>query len=67
MEQLDLMNVIEIEQIRKILIKHPDLLSIFELLIIVSNKRLNYEKVEKNLLIEKHIEPDLSDHESDEE
>ena len=39
-EKLDLRNVIEIEAIRKILIGHPDLLAMFELLIIVCNKRL---------------------------
>ena len=43
METLDLYNVFEIQKIRTMLIHHPDLLSMFELLIIVSNKRLNEE------------------------
>ena len=40
-EPLDLANVIEIKKIRDILIDHPDLLSMFELLIIVCNKRIS--------------------------
>ena len=43
-EKLDIANIIEIQRIRSILVKHPDLLSLFELLIIVSNKRLNAEE-----------------------
>jgi hypothetical protein len=66
-ENLDLRNIIEIEKIRNILIHHPDLLSMFELLIIVANKRLNEEKPVINMSLEPNIEPDLSDHESDEE
>ena len=65
-ENLDLRNIIEIEKIRNILIHHPDLLSMFELLIIVANKRLNEEKPVINMSLEPNIEPDLSDHESDE-
>lgn len=66
-ENLDLKNVIEIERIRQILIHHPDLLSLFELLIIVANKRINEEKPVVKLSIEPNIEPDLSDHDSDED
>ena len=66
-ENLDLRNIIEIEKIRNILIHHPDLLSLFELLIIVANKRINEEKSVINMSLEPNIEPDLSDHESDEE
>ena len=66
-EYLDLGNIIEIEKIRKILIHQPDLLSMFELLIIVANKRINEEKPVIKLSIEPNIEPDLSDHESDED
>lgn len=66
-ETLDLKNVIEIERIRKILIDHPDLLSLFELLIIVANKRINDEKSVIKMSIEPNIEPELSDHESDED
>lgn len=43
-EPLDLANVIEIQKIRELLIHHPDLLSMFELLIILCNKRINDEK-----------------------
>ena len=67
MEKLDLANVIEIDRIRKKLIDHPDLLSLFELLIIVANKRLNEERVVDRMELEDNTEPDLSDHESDEE
>jgi len=66
-EKLDLRNIIEIERIRNILIQEPDLLSLFELLIIVSNKRINDEKSSIDLPIEPYIEPDLSDHESDDD
>jgi hypothetical protein len=67
MEKLDLANVIEIDRIRKVLIRHPDLLSMFEILVIVANKRLNEEKVVDRMALEDYIEPDLSDHESDED
>ena len=66
-ENLDLRNIIEIEKIREILLHDPDLLSLFELLIIVANKRINEEKPVFKLSIEPNIEPDLSDHESDED
>tara|TARA_R110002020_G_scaffold386210_1_gene596990 strand:+ start:52 stop:228 length:177 start_codon:yes stop_codon:yes gene_type:complete len=39
-EKLDLQNIIEIEQIRKLLIGHPDLLAMFEIMCIIINKRL---------------------------
>ena len=39
-EPLDLGNVIEIKKIRELLINHPDLLSMFEILILVCNKRI---------------------------
>ena len=59
-ENLDLLNVMEIQKIRSMLIHHPDLLSMFELLVIVCNKRMNEEKTIINLPIEPNIEPDLS-------
>jgi hypothetical protein len=59
MEQLDLCNVIEIEKIREVLIHHPDLLSMFELLILVCNKRINEEKIVRRMPIEPYEEPDL--------
>jgi hypothetical protein len=67
MEDLDLCNIIEIDRIRKILINDPDLLSVFEILIIVCNRRINEEKTISKLPIETVIEPNLSDHSSDED
>tara|TARA_R110002020_G_scaffold236888_2_gene449191 strand:- start:27 stop:236 length:210 start_codon:yes stop_codon:yes gene_type:complete len=66
-EHLDLKNIIEVEKIRKILLPHPDLLSLFEILIIIANDRVNDEKPSVDLPLEINIEPDLSDHESDED
>jgi len=67
MEKLDIKNIIEIEEIRKLLMNHPDLLSLFEIIIIICNNRLNCESPVSFMNIEKNIEPDLSDHESDED
>tara|TARA_R110000787_G_scaffold137186_1_gene249946 strand:- start:173 stop:376 length:204 start_codon:yes stop_codon:yes gene_type:complete len=64
-EPLDIKNVIEVNKIRTILREHPDLLSLFEILIIIANNRINDEKTGIDLPIEDNIEPDLSDHESD--
>lgn len=67
-ECLDIRNVIEIEQIRKLLIGHPDLLAMFEVLCITANKRLNEdEKAVALMSLEKEVELMLSDHSSDEE
>lgn len=66
-EKIDLNNIIEIEKIRKILKPNPDLLNLFEILIIICNSRVNQEKSVAMMPIEKNIEPDLSDHSSDEE
>lgn len=65
-EKLDIHNIIEIEKIRKILINHPDLLSIFEILIIMANNRINQEKIVNKMEIEENIEPDLSSDSDDE-
>jgi len=65
MEKLNLNDVIEIQKIRKILIKHPLELSMFELVILQANKRINEEKIIDKLPIEPNIEPILEDHESD--
>ena len=65
MEDLDVSNVIEIENIRKILLPHPDLLSLFEILILVCNRRINEEQITKRMPIERCISPQLSDHSSD--
>ena len=51
-EKLDIANIIEIERIRKILIEHPDLLSMFEILIIMCNNRINTEKVVDRMELE---------------
>ena len=66
-EHLDIKNVIEVDRIRTILREHPDLLSLFEILIIIANNRINDERVGPDLPIEKNTEPELSDHESDED
>ena len=67
-EPLDLVNVIEIQKIREILIDHPDLLSMFELLCIACNKRLNQDE---QPVLSMELEPNpllnLSDHSSDED
>ena len=65
-EKLDIHNIIEIKKIRKILINHPDLLSIFEILIIMANNRINQEKIVNKMEIEENIEPDLSSDSDDE-
>jgi len=44
-EKLNLLNVIEIKRIREILEHEPDLLSMFELLVIMGNNRLNDEQI----------------------
>tara|TARA_R110001592_G_scaffold180717_1_gene423229 strand:+ start:237 stop:407 length:171 start_codon:yes stop_codon:yes gene_type:complete len=43
-ELLDVKNIFEIERIRELLKKEPDLLSLFEVLIIITNNRINDEK-----------------------
>lgn len=66
MEKLDIANIIEINEIRKLLVKHPDLLSLLEILIIICNNRVNEEQHCQNLPLESNVEPELSDHSSDE-
>ena len=60
MEKLKTENIIEIERIREILIHHPDLLSMFEILVIIANNRINEEKTINKMEIEENHEPDLS-------
>lgn len=60
MEKLDTKNIIEIERIREILRNHPDLLSMFEIMVIIANNRINEEKTILKMEIEENIEPDLS-------
>lgn len=43
-ELLDVRNIFEIERIRQLLQGEPDLLSLFEVLIIITNNRINDEK-----------------------
>ena len=61
-EKLDLKNVLEIQQIKKILSDRPELLTIFETVIKVGNARLNTEckNSQVEIFIEENIEPDLS-------
>lgn len=67
MEKLDLLNILEIQEIKKKLVNHPDLLSLFTLVLILANNRLNDEKTVSTMSIEHYEEPELSDHESDED
>ena len=74
-EKLDTKNIFEIQEINEKLKGHPDLLSIFRLLVIIANKRLNDERLltavedimEDEELWKLSPMPDLSDHSSDEE
>tara|TARA_R110002012_G_scaffold249777_1_gene427383 strand:- start:198 stop:422 length:225 start_codon:yes stop_codon:yes gene_type:complete len=59
-ENLDLINIIEVKKIREILTDHPDLLTIFELLVKTSNIKINDERAVRTMPIEKYVEPDLS-------
>jgi hypothetical protein len=65
MEDLDLCNVMEIDKIRKLLVNDPSLLSVFEMIIIICNRRINEEKTINRMPIERCISPTLSDHSSD--
>tara|TARA_R110000803_G_scaffold159554_2_gene223633 strand:+ start:459 stop:602 length:144 start_codon:yes stop_codon:yes gene_type:complete len=44
-EKLDIANVIEIQKMRQMLVDQPDLLSLFEILLIIINDRLNNVRV----------------------
>ncbi len=67
-EKIDVRNIFEIQKIQKLLVNHPDLLSMLEIVIIMCNDRLNQqEKPILNLPLEDDDEPNLSDHSSDEE
>lgn len=67
-EKLNIENIIEIQNIRKLLINHPDLLSMFELLIVMSNNRINADadKPQKKLIDEEYEEPILDSDSEDE-
>tara|TARA_R110000803_G_scaffold69876_1_gene132475 strand:+ start:192 stop:338 length:147 start_codon:yes stop_codon:yes gene_type:complete len=45
-EKLDIHNVIEIQKIRQMLIRHPDLLALFEVLLIIINERINSKRID---------------------
>lgn len=45
-EKLDILNIIEIQQIRSILLKNTSLLNIFNMLLKIANKQLNNELLE---------------------
>jgi len=66
-ENLDIKNIVEVQKIREVLLHHPDLLSLFEMLIIFINNKVNDEKTILDLPLEPNIEPNLSDHESDDD
>ena len=66
-DPLDIKNILEVNKIRTILREHPDLLSLFEILIIIANNRINDEKITLTMPLEDNEEPELSDHESDED
>jgi len=42
-ELLDAMNIIELERIRTLISEHPDLLALFEIIIMIVNERINQE------------------------
>ena len=65
-DPLDIKNVIEVDKIRRLLRDKPELLSLFETLIIIANNRINDEKPALTMPLEDYEEPELSDHESDE-
>tara|TARA_Y100000296_G_C5099860_1_gene219365 strand:+ start:140 stop:352 length:213 start_codon:yes stop_codon:yes gene_type:complete len=68
MEKLDLMNVIEVQQIRLILKEKKDLIDFFDELIEKVNKQINEEKLVIKIddgYIDVNL--NLSDHSSDEE
>lgn len=67
-EKIDVRNILEIQKIQELLVNHPDLLSMLTIVCVMCNDRLNHEK--KPLTdppIEPHTEPNLSDHESDDD
>ena len=77
-ERLDASNILEIKEIRKVLIKHEktkkkdglDLVAIFRLLIMNTNRVLNDTRLDEEIEamdLEEDEEVELSDHSSDEE
>ena len=77
-ERLDASNILEIKEIRKVLIKHEktkkkdglDLVAIFRLLIMNTNRVLNDTRLDEEIEamdLEEDEDVSLSDHSSDEE
>ena len=65
-DKLDVANIIEIREIRQLLVRHPDLLCMFELLIVMCNNRLsNDEEIVDTMELEENIEPELTDDDDD--
>ena len=65
MENLSCDNIIEINQIKKLLQHKINLLKVFDDIIAVANINLNKEQPCVSLPIEENTEPLLSDHSSD--
>ena len=65
MEKISCDNIIEINQIKKILQDKKNLLKVFDDVIATANINLNKEKSCVSLPIEENTEPLLSDHSSD--
>ena len=68
MEPLDLNNVIEVKEI-KLLLKNDKQRDVFNHIVFLANIRINNKGLDKPELftLEPNIEPELSDHSSDEE
>ncbi len=68
MEPLDLNNVIEVKEIKKLL-RNEKQQDVFNHIILLANIRINNKGLDKPELfsLEPNIEPELSDHSSDEE
>ena len=73
-EKLDIRNIIEIDKIRSLLVEHPAEASLLEIIIILCNEKINSDKDLKKQIKnidddddDSDYEPELSDHESDED
>jgi len=66
-EKLDLNNVIEVDRIKKKLESDKKLVEFFLLILDVANKNINKESIIGDITIEDYVEPELSDHDSDDE
>ena len=68
MEPLDLNNVIEVKEIKKLL-RNEQQQDVFNHIILLANIRINNKGLDKPELftLEPNVEPELSDHSSDED